>query len=648
MARTTSLPSLLPARAMVCRGCLRTLSPGYSQKRWIGDKYLAKAALADKAWKQGAELIKAGKKKNLFDELDDRGFIKDVVGTKDHIRETMRIKRVGAYAGVDPTANSLHLGHLLPFMPLFWMYLNGYGAFTVIGGSTARIGDPTGRSTTRPELTRAELVQNLATIHYQLVTIWKHVEHASRRFGYEKHWAWRRGIINNNHWWNKLPMLDVVKRLGSQLRMGPLLSRDNVKTRMEDGSGMSFAEFCYPLMQAWDWYELFKQRGVSMQIGGSDQYGNILTGANCVKACIANEPNPDDKLPQGKHDQPIGFTVPLLTDSSGAKFGKSAGNALWLDPFKTSPYDLYGYLVRRPDNEVEQLLKLFTFHPLDKISEVIKEHELDPPKRLAQHLLAYEVVWLVHGEQVAQETQLRHRMVYGGRASAQPEATATQNIADYEATGAHTHYDNRPRIDMRLPWHVIEGTLPRIVYAAGLSESVGDGDRIIKNGGIYIGGSPGQKSHSNVGMKLDQLQFTPARTWKIEDNSNFLIDGKILLLRKGKHNLRCIEFISDEEWDKLGFEYPGQPNTGKFRRALAKLKEMKANSAGKDENQGTSPEDTSDLFLPTSRKQLEMADRKLRQSTERKQSKDDEETMDEEGSGNKSKSSRKPAVEDEW
>ncbi|ROW07864.1 hypothetical protein VMCG_03480 [Cytospora schulzeri] len=622
MAPMTSLPSLLPARAV---------------KRWIGTKYLEKMRLAEKQWTEQAADIKAGKKKNLFDELEDRGLIKDVVGTKNHIRETMRIKRIGAYAGVDPTAPSLHLGHLLPFMPLFWMYMHGYSALTLIGGSTAKIGDPTGRSESRPDLSRGDLVQNLATIHYQLVTIWKHVEIASRRFGFEKDWIWRRGIANNNAWWNKLPMLDVIRQLGAPMRMGPLLSRDTVKNRLDDGTGMSFAEFCYPLMQAWDWFELLRQRGILMQIGGSDQYGNILTGATCVKACIANEADPEDRLPQGPYDQPIGFTVPLLTDSSGAKFGKSAGNALWLDPFKTTPYDLYGYLVRRADHEVEKLLKLFTFHPLDKIAEVMKAHELDPPKRIAQHLLAYEVTWLVHGEQVAIETQEKHRMIYGARAQLQTATpTAEQDASQYVATGPHTHVSNRPRIDMKLPRRVVEGTLPRIVYAAGLSESIGDADRIIKNGGIYIGGSPGQKSNKNVGMRLDQLQFTPARTWKIADNANFLIDDKILLLRKGKHNIRCVEFINNEEWDKSGFEYPGQPFTGKFRKALEKLKEMKKDKNG---NEGAVSEETVEIpgiVMPTSRKQLEMSDQNLRRTAEAKKQ------TQENGEG------KKPGNEPEW
>lgn len=167
---------------------------------------------------------------------------------------------------------------------------------------------------------------------------------------------------------------------------------------------------------------------------------------------------------------------------------------------------------------------------------------------------------------------------------------------------------------MKLPQRVIEGTLPRIVFAAGLADSVGDADRIIKNGGIYIGGSPGQKSHENVGMRLDQLQFTPARTWKIADNAHFLIDAKILLLRKGKHNIRCIEFISDQEWDSRGLEYPGQANTGRFRKALAKLKEMKERKNGET---FAGPGDISQIpgiVMPTSRKQLEMSDQNLSRS----------------------------------
>lgn len=509
----------------------------------------------------------------------------------------MRRKRIGAYAGVDPTAPSLHLGHVVAFMPLFWMYLHGYGSFTLIGGSTAKVGDPTGRTESRPQLSHAELTQNLVGIHHQLKTIWKNVEYIGTRFGHEYDWSWRRGIINNNHWWNRKPLLEVMKQLGNHIRVGPMLGRDNVKTRLK-GPGMSFSELAYPLMQGWDWYELFKQRGVQWQIGGSDQYGNILTGAECVRHCVNSEPDPALLLPSGTYDQPMGFTVPLLTDASGAKFGKSAGNALWLDAYKTTPYDLYGYLVRRSDDEVERLLKLFTFHPLDAISKVMEEHVQDPSKRVAQHLLAYEIVWLVHGSNIANQTQAEHRAVYG--AKMRPTGPVPPKLEQYltpPTANQHIQVNNRPRIDMKLPRHIIEQSLPRILYACGLASSIGDADRSIKAGGVYLGGQPGGGIKYQHGMVEGQLQFLPMKTWSKEENKKFLIDDKILLIRKGKHNLRCIELVSETEWAESGREYPGGQKSGSFRKAMEKLTDNIADARSKKNETGKlAEEDKVDLM----------------------------------------------------
>lgn len=487
----------------------------------------------------------------------------------------MRDRRIAVYAGVDPTAPSLHLGHLLAFMPLFWMFLHGYSAFTVIGSSTAKIGDPTGRTTSRPKLSSAVLVQNLATINQQLKALWGRVADTGQSRGYSREWAWKRGIINNGMWWNKQSMLEVFQRLGSHTRVGPLLGRDNVKKRLKDGSGMSLAEFCYPIMQAWDWCKLLEQLGVQMQIGGSDQYGNILTGAQCVKTYVENDPDPQSKLPSGKLYQPIGFTVPLLTDSSGAKFGKSEGNAIWLDPFMTSPYDLYGYLVRRSDEETGKLLKLLTFLPLSEIDKVMAEHMQDPPKRVAQHLLAIEVSRLVHGSALANETQVQHRSVYGKNTMPAPTTgPAAQKLEDYEEKGPASRR-SQPRAHMKLPRKLLNGSLTRLVWAAGLATSATDADRHIKGGGIYVGGSPGQYGPAQTGMKPVQLSFVPAKHWEPEANKKFLVDDKLLLLRKGKHNLRVIEFISNKKFDDLGLTYHGQPRSGSFRQAVRVLLDSK-------------------------------------------------------------------------
>ncbi|CAN8101046.1 unnamed protein product [Discula destructiva] len=574
MAPTTSLTRTLPAGALICRGSLQARPfQACMQRRWIGLKYLEKMRKADEEWKAQAQEIAEGKRKNLFDELDERGFIKDVVGrTKDQVRELMRVKRVKAYAGVDPTAPSLHLGHLVTFMPLFWMYRHGYGAITVIGSSTARIGDPSGRTKDRPALSSSELTQNLAGVHHQLKNLWQSLEANNRRFGYHWEWAWQRGIVNNNAWWNKAPMLEILKRLGNHVRLGPMLGRDNVKTRLNEGSGMSVSEFLYPLMQGWDWFELFKQRGIQMQIGGSDQYGNILAGIECVKHCVKSEPDPALQLPSGEYDQPLGFTVPLLTDASGAKFGKSAGNAIWLDPFQTTPYDMYGYLVRRPDDQIERLLKLFTFHPLEQIAKVMAEHTADPRQRVAQHLLAHEVVWLVHGKAIADRARWEHQTMYGASTgTATPSGPAPQDPEQYSSPAIVTA-TNRPRIDLKLPRSLLDQSLARIMYASGLASSISDGDRSIKAGGVYLGGAPGGRGAKyQYGMIAEQLQFVPIKAWNPALNVKFLIDGNVMLIRKGKHNLRCVEFVSEEEFAALGVEYPGQPNTGAFRKAVGKL-----------------------------------------------------------------------------
>lgn len=487
----------------------------------------------------------------------------------------MRLKRVGAYVGVDATAPSLHLGHLVAFMPIFWMYLHNYSAYTLIGSSTAKVGDPTGRTESRPVLARDDLLQNLVTIHYQLKGLWANVDQFKQKLGYAKEWAGRSAIVNNNIWWNKLPMMDVLQRLGSRVRLGPMLGRDNVKTRIDDGYGMSFAEFCYPLMQAWDWCELMSRNAIQMQIGGSDQYGNILTGAQCVKEFVQSEPNQARKLPAGPHDQPFGFTVPLLTDASGAKFGKSAGNALWLDPFKTSPFNLYGYLVRQSDQEVGKLLKLLTFLPLEEIESVVAEHMKDPPKRVAQHLLAHQVLCLVHGKDKANSTQIEHRQIYGGNASpVLANLDTTQKAEDYQTPDGPVDANNRPRADLKLPRSLLDKSLARIVWAAGLATSASDANRTIKAGGLYLGGSPGEHGSDQTGLRTDQISFNPARAWSVEVNRNFLIEDKFMLLRKGKHNLRLIRFIDDDEFAKQGLQYPGQPHTGAFRKARELVREI--------------------------------------------------------------------------
>lgn len=341
---------------------------------------------------------------------------------------------------------------------------------------------------------------------------------------------------------------------------------------------MSFAEFSYPLMQGWDWWHMFSTNGIQMQIGGSDQYGNIVSGIDIVKAARENEPDPQRVIERKSElDDPVGFTVPLLTDASGAKFGKSAGNAIWLDKFKTSVFDFYGYFVRRPDADVERLLNLFTFKTQEKIKEVMDQQNANPAARHAQHFLAYEVTRLVHGEADARQAQADHAQMYG-----KPREPAGGE--EYQADGRHpVTLNNAPRIDMILPQSLILGkSIGRILYAAGLASSSSDGHRLANQQAAYVGGMPGHKRENTVearAMNPSQLTFTPVKLWFPQDTQNYLIDGELLILRKGKHNVRVIKVVSDEEYKASGETYPGQPYTGAIRQLRHQLRRLQDGKA---------------------------------------------------------------------
>ncbi|KAI0450545.1 tRNA synthetase class I [Xylaria acuta] len=564
------------ARMTLCRTCLlRSAAAGRQHRRPIHLGTLEKQRAAQEAWDQRAEKIKNGEEPHLWDGFKERGYVKDIAGTDDQIRELMRRKRIGVYVGIDPTAASLHLGHLLPLMPLFWMYMHGYRAVSVIGGATAKVGDPTGRLRTRAEVSKADRTMFVTKIHYQLKRMWQNVDSQARRYGYQKEWAWNRELVNNSSWYNSTPFFEVVNRLFKGMRVGPMLTRETVKRKMAEGDGMSLAEFVYPMMQAWDWWEMFSgPKGVCMQIGGSDQYGNIVAGIDAVKLLRDTEPNNSVKLPDDLLHTPVGFTVPLLTDSAGNKFGKSAGNAMWLDPFMTNSFDLYGYFMRRPDADVEKLLKLFTFLPLEQINKIIGEHNLDPPKRHAHHALAFEVLSLVHGIQEAEATQAKHKQLFSKSETLPVTPTSTGEVDSYpnRITPPSATLALNFRSDIQLPESLIMGkSVSRILYAAGLAASANDAHRLIAHQGAYVGGAPGRSARNNKEMREGEVAFQSVKSWFPEDTKNFLIDEKILVLRRGKHFVRIVEMVSDEEWEASGKSYPGEAGKGRLRLLREKL-----------------------------------------------------------------------------
>ncbi|KAL3466027.1 hypothetical protein BJX64DRAFT_251518, partial [Aspergillus heterothallicus] len=551
----------------------------HEQKRWITQQHLQRMEEAKQEWAATAEKIKKGEKMSFLEHLESRGLVKDVVGDRDLLHRIFTEKRVGIYAGVDPTAPSLHVGHMLPFMILSWGYVWGLPVFWLLGGSTARIGDPTGRTKGREQLHSSIRKANMASMHMQLIKMGRAVEVHGRKYGFKRQWAWRRNVINNNVWWNKLPFFEVLRDLGAYMRLGPMLGRDTVKTRLSSGDGMSFAEFCYPLLQAWDWWHLFR-KGVQVQVGGSDQYGNILFGMDAVKMISQNSVMQEEQNDLANElDRPIGITTPLLTTPSGEKFGKSAGNAIWLDKDMTSSFELYQFFVRTPDDTVENYLKMFTFVPLSTISKIMEAHANDPSKRIAQHALAYEFTELVHGVMEAKTTAAQHRHLFRARDSTaeptplpmkverrrlppgkhpKPSTATFINAQAGNPWAPSLSFANMPSTKVTLPRSLVYNTpFSKVLWSAGMVSSKNEGHRIIANKGAYVGSRPGIRKQMVGGNMPDQLTFTPIHSWESHRTEEFIENGDIMFLRLGKWKLKIVNIVPDEEFRKLGLEAPG-------------------------------------------------------------------------------------------
>jgi tyrosyl-tRNA synthetase len=340
---------------------------------------------------------------------------------------------------------------------------------------------------------------------------------------------------------------------------------------MKNGDGMSFAEFSYPLLQAWDWWHMYKHNGVQMQIGGSDQYGNITAGIDAIQYISATHPNPLVREEAATRGAPFGFTVPLLTTSSGQKFGKSAGNAIWLDLEQTTSFELYKFFLGTPDADVGRYLKLFTFIPIEQIDTLVEEHMQSASQRKAQHTLAREFVELVHGEKEAKYAELQHRLIYAKNiispeeyaavqaenAALQRSSTTSGSVGLDNAPAEGAHLNNRPSPHVKLPRSAVEqANIGRILLACGLVQSSTEGHHLADVSAVHVGGFTGE-SKNRMPMHDSSLVFTPIKRWEIEDAKKYMIDDSLLIFRRGKHNIKVIEVVPDSEYEKLGLTYPG-------------------------------------------------------------------------------------------
>jgi len=381
---------------------------------------------------------KEKKMENVIDVLQKRSFIDQL--TDKNLKEITK-KPISCYVGFDPTADSLHLGHMVGIMALLWLQKFGHKSYALIGGATARIGDPSGKSIERPFLDDESLLKNINSIK----SFFKKILEDNFK------------IINNNDWLKDLTYIEFLRDIGKYFRIGPMLSKESVKLRMESEEGMSFTEFSYQILQAYDYYYLFNHHNVVLQMGGSDQWGNITAGIELIRKITKKTV--------------YGLTFPLLTRSDGKKFGKTESGAVWLSEERLSYFDFYQYLVRVPDKDVIRLLKMLTFLDLNEIIEIEKEMLSSAYKpNSAQKILAREVTEFIHGKK---GLEIALKVTKG----------SFEEKLDFETLNEISK--NMTNIDIS-PNEVIGKKYSDIAFKIGLTSSKSEAVRLIKNSGAFL------------------------------------------------------------------------------------------------------------------------------------------------------------------
>ncbi|KAI3405184.2 MSY1 [Candida oxycetoniae] len=420
------------------------------------------------------------------------------------------------YCGADPTAQSLHLGNLLPLMVLLHFKMCGNDVFGLVGGATGQVGDPSGRSSERTNLNISDVVSNVSRIESQITTFLSNgIEYAkSRQFPMNENNIGTTFSVNNEAWWKDIKMLNFLATYGKHIRVNAMLARDSISSRLESGGGIGFNEFTYQILQAYDFYHLHKTENVDIQVGGNDQWGNITAGIDIISRLKKQEDDNNSR-------EAYGITVPLLTTPSGDKFGKSAGNAIFIDAQLTSAYQMYQYFINVSDDMVEKLLKVFTLLPLNVIEgELMPRHLADSGLRIAQRVLAREVVDLIHGVGVGDEMAYITGFLFP--TPDQPfsdDIDADKMIENFKRSGILYKFPLARCNDIKMSTLIAEIT----------GKSRREVKTLIRSGGVYLG--------------LDRNQFEDPDDVVLFDKTHHLIDEKLMLMRIGKQQYYVVEFV---------------------------------------------------------------------------------------------------------
>jgi tyrosyl-tRNA synthetase len=424
---------------------------------------------------------------NLIDELRWRGMIQDMVpGTEEQLKKEITT----GYVGFDPTADSLHIGSLVPIILLVHLQKAGHRPIALVGGATGMVGDPSGKSEERNLLSEEVLQHNIDGVRKQLE---KFLDFdSSKPNGAE--------IANNYDWFKEMHFLHFIRDVGKHITVNYMMAKDSVKNRLEGDGGMSFTEFSYQLVQGYDFYWLYQNKNCKLQMGGSDQWGNIVTGTELIRRKTGGEA--------------FALTCPLITKTDGGKFGKTEKGNVWLDAEKTTPYQFYQFWLNASDEDAEKWIKIFTFLSKEEIEKLLSDHKIDLSKRVIQKKLAEELTRFVHGEKsltIAIETTQK-------LFDKQKEDTGNLSIKDLESMEG-----------------VIKSDFPKIILATGIDvvsflaetkifPSKGEARKTIQGGGVSIN----RKKVSDVQMNVD---------------GSLLLHNEYLLIQKGKKNYYLVKAV---------------------------------------------------------------------------------------------------------
>ena len=411
---------------------------------------------------------------NIIDDLMWRGAINQMTD-EEGLRQLTQEKAVSLYCGVDPTGDSMHIGHLIPFMILRRFQLAGHRPVIVIGGATGSIGDPSGRTSERVLQTKEQVQHNVEKLTAQMKRLFLTSQ--------EDQEAVR--LVNNYDWTKELSLLDFLRDYGKHFNLNTMLAKDVVASRLE--VGISFTEFSYQILQSIDFLQLFRKEDVQVQIGGADQWGNITAGLELIRKV------------EGAEARAYGLTIPLMLKSDGTKFGKSAGGAVWLDPEKTTPYEFYQFWLNQDDRDVIKYIKYFTFLEKEEIEALEVSVQEEPHKRQAQKRLAEEVTRFVHGEAALQDALKITNALFTG------------NVQQLNADEIEQGFKNMPTFESEK----VEQNLATWLVDLGIEPSRRQSREDIQNGAISINGE-----------KITDLEhiWTPEQSF----------EGRFVLVRRGK------------------------------------------------------------------------------------------------------------------